>query len=151
MGLDMYLIAKARPVGDLYLNKEFEKYNPNYIAFDIGYWRKANSIHGWFDRNLDGVENCVDSCDLNLDDLLKLKKVCEELLSIRTEEEFKKAAMEKLPPMEGPFFGATNLDDENSLESYICDLKDTVRIIDSCEEFNKKMDGNCWFVYRAWW
>ncbi len=39
MGLDMYLMNKN---GD-----------------EIGYWRKANAVHGWFIRNCaDGVDNC---------------------------------------------------------------------------------------------
>ena len=43
MGLDMYLYAKSK-------NDEVE---------NVGYWRKANAIHGWFVRELaNGVDEC---------------------------------------------------------------------------------------------
>ncbi|MEG0303961.1 hypothetical protein, partial [Gordonibacter sp.] len=46
MGLDMYLTRKAKGG-----NAEHEL---------LAYWRKANHIHGWFERNTtDGyIENC---------------------------------------------------------------------------------------------
>lgn len=35
------------------------KYGFNSIAEDVGYWRKANAIHAWFVKNVQGgVDNC---------------------------------------------------------------------------------------------
>jgi len=63
MGLDMYL-----------MNNEAE---------EIGYWRKANAIHGWFVRNCaDGVDECQPIA-VSRDDLTALRQDVLEALAKR--------------------------------------------------------------------
>ncbi len=75
MGLDMYLSAKRFASGYEFLpeeKREFykkivklagvkgsERAQSAEISVTIGYWRKANAIHGWFVRELaDGKDEC---------------------------------------------------------------------------------------------
>lgn len=124
MGLDMYLTKRA---------KNNAKAEPETVI----YWRKANQIHGWFDRLIEeGIENCeyhpVSKCDL--EDLLT---TCNKVLAN------KESAPELLPVCEGFFFGGTNYDDW-----YFEDVAYTAEqirgILDS-------YDASEDFFYRAWW
>lgn len=75
MGLDMYLSANKYVSGwsftseenkaemaklsDMYGIKPHEGSPSATVSFNIGYWRKANAIHGWFVRELaDGRDEC---------------------------------------------------------------------------------------------
>lgn len=59
MGLDMYLNAKR---GD--------------INVQVGYWRKVNSVHGWFVRECaDGVDDCR-PVSVSREKLYKLRDLC---------------------------------------------------------------------------
>lgn len=49
----------------------------------VGYWRKANAIHGWFVEELaDGVDDCKD-IHVSKDDLIRLRDLCVEALANR--------------------------------------------------------------------
>jgi len=75
MGLDMYLEARKfvsgydfAPEADKHLFNQLSEISPAAPSVDspsfqltvnIGYWRKANAIHGWFVREIgDGVDEC---------------------------------------------------------------------------------------------
>lgn len=47
MGLDMYLTCRAKSG-----SSEHEL---------LAYWRKANHIHGWFERN--ATDGCIENCE----------------------------------------------------------------------------------------
>lgn len=67
MGLDMYLGARNT-------NGEFEQ---------IGYWRKANAVHGWFVRECaDGVDECQEIF-VSREQLLQLRSDCNNALANR--------------------------------------------------------------------
>lgn len=150
MGLDMYLVAKTRPtIKSFNIDKKFDIYNPSYLAFDIGYWRKANAIHRYFDSLVGGIENCQDY-DIPTESLKKLKEICEKILSASGEKQ-KVLAEELLPTQEGFFFGGTDLNDKDIFDCYLEDLKETIRIINLCEKFKEDTGGDCWFTYHAWW
>jgi len=109
MGLDMYLYAEKYIGQNDYTmvdNKMTREVNPTYLAtlksagLDnlptpdlgsvmvakcVGYWRKANAIHGWFVREL---ANGVDECQrirVDKDDLIKLRDLCVNALANRSE------------------------------------------------------------------
>ena len=67
MGLDMYLGARNK-------TGEYQ---------EIGYWRKVNSVHGWFVRECaDGVDECQEIF-VSREDLLKLRSDCNNALANR--------------------------------------------------------------------
>ena len=97
MGLDMYLSAKkfvsgyeyqgkeaTKPYRDLmtHLGIEGSKDAPSAeVSVNIGYWRKANAIHGWFVRELaDGVDECQ-PINAPREKLEELRKLCIEALA----------------------------------------------------------------------
>lgn len=151
MGLDMFLHKVKRE--------------------EIAYWRKANAIHAWFERNCaDGeLENCEDYA-VSKDDLIKLKADCQAVLKsaklvykevpVRQYDfdkkdyvEIKKTmkvlddtsvAEELLPTQSGFFFGSTIYD-----QYYVEDLEYTVKQI---TEILENTDFDEWnIVYHAWW
>lgn len=116
MGLDMYLTDSK--------------------GNDLGYWRKANAIHGWFIRELaDGIDKCQ-NIPVTKIDLEKLQDICAAVLNDISK------AQELLPPTEGCFFGTQEIGVD-----YKQDLLDTLEIINNILENTKKRK----FIYRASW
>jgi len=104
----------------------------------VGYWRKANSIHKWFVEN---VQNGVDDCEyyeVTRQHLGKLNSLVQQVLDDRN------LAMKLLPPQSGFFFGSTDID-----EWYWSELESTLKIIVDT------MESTDWdtqiVVYRASW
>jgi hypothetical protein len=120
------------------------------IVETVGYWRKANAIHGWFVENVQaGIDECQKSW-VDYNKLLELRKACEDtktaLDSIPPSEiknDYKKwdNLLENLPllPIEGFFFGSTAID-----SWFYQDLEDTITIIDDLH-----VDGT--YYYQASW
>jgi hypothetical protein len=126
MGLDMYLFAKrhvfswgedeelAKKIADLFPG--MEDFQVDCVRFQIAYWRKANSIHGWFVRNVqEDRDDCQESY-VELDKLEELYKLVTRLLEERDEG----LAAELLPSVSGFFFGSVDYN-----EDYWQDLQDT--------------------------
>lgn len=112
---------------DMYLNDRNNR--------TLGYWRKANSIHGWIVRE---KAYDVDECQkipLTRDDLKQLRKVCINVLSNPEK------AYDYLPPTVGFLFGSYAVD-----TCYFQDLQDTVKILDGALSTKKRR-----FVYQANW
>lgn len=106
------------------------------ITADLGYWRKANAIHGWFVKNIqDGNDDCG-SYYVSRESMQELRDLCQRVL------DFKHLAEELLPPQSGFFFGGTSLD-----QSYYDDLQATVEIIDQA----LKLPDSWEFEYHASW
>lgn len=115
MGLDMYLTDRQ--------------------GNDLGYWRKANAIHGYIVRShADGVDKCQ-KIKLTRGDLIELYARCLTVLLDISK------AKDLLPPTEGFFFGSYEVDD-----GYRQDLGDTVEIINKALETKKRV-----FIYQASW
>lgn len=119
-----------------------------YIEMDgdeIAYWRKANQIHGWFERRFPELENGVyipltwgDLTDL-LDDLIECAK---EIANRGTPDHLCK---DKLPTTEGFFYGSYEYDDW-----YVDDIFESVSKVLKCMcEMTK--NPNAQFTYMAWW
>ena len=153
MGLDMFLYKVKRE--------------------EVAYWRKANAIHGWFERKLgDGepLRNCGDY-HVTKEDLEELQDLCKQVLAKTKTASGKvqngsrynhetnewdpiyedgktvvnpEVAEELLPSQAGFFFGSTNYD-----QYYLEDLENTIEQIDNIlhtTDFDREE-----IVYSAWW
>jgi hypothetical protein len=148
MGLDMYLTAKRYlseydPV-EKQLKQEIDKVldtkigSVKEVSLEAGYWRKANAIHNWFVNTVqDGVDECQES-PVSLDQLQELSAIVNMVLDDNS------LAGEILPPVEGFFFGDTEID-----EWYLENLTDTKNILDNI--LNNPDSKNWQFYYQASW
>ena len=77
-----------------------------YIKVPVGYWRKANAIHGWI------VDNCADGVD-ECQEIIVSKKELQNLYNdVVSVLEGKALASEaSLNPRSGFFFGSIEMDD----------------------------------------
>jgi hypothetical protein len=178
MGLDMYLDAKTnfwahekegKIIGKIrkIFPEIYEKTEMVSISFNVGYWRKANHIHGWFVENIqEGNDDCREYY-VDRDSLMKLKKLCEEVIKkakiidgtidaglvITPESETQLVNVgeviknsdeiaELLPTKSGLFFGSQDYD-----EWYVRKTKETIEIIDRC----LKLPDNWHFYYQSSW
>lgn len=200
MGLDMYLYAETYVSKYNYSdsfdkengwsksdNDEYTKVNsigilgrlptPEFggitIAKCVGYWRKANAIHGWIVRNL---ANDVDECQqipIEREDLIRLRDVCVNELFNRDKASPDEAPIEindsqdvpslitdlmksqankpktnvldklALEPINGFFFGSTEKD-----EYYYSTLEYTIELINSLLAVD---NDEVSYYYRASW
>ena len=165
MGLDMYLSAKKHLSKINYKvlqeNNELDYNSPEAVypefndlmqltqltdvATDMygasvevtcAYWRKANQIHSWFVREVQGGEDNCGEYYVSSDKLIELLAICKHSL------ENKDPAL--LLPQGGFFFGSTDID-----EWYWNDIKSTIiqleRIL-ALPEFD-----NLSFYYNSSW
>ena len=104
------------------------------------YWRKANAIHGWFVREVQGGEDNCQQVKVAVEQL-------EALLTLVTAALRTKDAS-LLPPTGGFFFGSTDVD-----EGYWQDLEFTKKELTRVLALHKKekKDVWCWFTYRSSW
>jgi hypothetical protein len=119
MGLDMYLTKKTY-IGANYPHNEVQgsvsirtKEGPvnvklnriTEIIEEVGYWRKANAIHGWFVENVQGGEDDCRAYEVELSQLLELKAIILKIQNAKGKKR-ESLAMELLPPCDGFFFGS---------------------------------------------
>jgi len=125
------VIKEASPLG-------LGEFKPRNVTYELGYWRKANAIHGWFVRNVqDGKDECQSSY-VTLEHLQQLKEACEKVLANI------ELAPELLPGTKGFFFGNYEYD-----EYYESDLRKTALI---CDKVLTNPDSKKWWIqYRASW
>ena len=112
----------------------------SYITQEVGYWRKANQIHGWFVRE---VQNGNDDCGeytVSVSQLKELRDLCAYLLRKKN----KVLAIDLLPPTTGFFFGSDQID-----EDYWYDLRNTVEILDPIVDSKNSFMGT--FIYSSSW
>lgn len=164
MGLDMYLhreiswplfdlddsdrggyFSKGRKAAEAVLKAAGER--PLMIGASVhlqvpaAYWRKVNSVHAWFVRELaDGVDECQDIY-VSRADLERLVDTCKRVLADH------RLATDELAPQSGFFFGSTEVD-----EYYFGDLKDTVEMLTAAIEVAEEAgDEHPTWIYRASW
>lgn len=156
MGLDMYLSGK-RYMSKLFNKEDEARMNAiqeqfpelagrkgrwgddspvKEVSIEVGYWRKANHIHDWFVKNVQGGEDECRPHYVSRDHLVELKSLCEKVLADNSQ------APALLPTASGFFFGGTDYD-----EYYFDDCRDTIKIIDSALELPDSWD----FEYRSSW
>jgi len=150
---------------------------PDWFEGDIGlsmevmYWRKANQIHGWFERHVSNGElQNVTDYEVDWDTLEQLVTDCRRVLEtftwgdgLRFSDDLTKeqlGSIEKvstknealvndlMPPTQGFFFGGNEIDDW-----YFRDVLDTYlglkRVLADPWFLGQRHDVH--FVYRAWW
>lgn len=97
-----------------------DKYGYSHCYENVAYWRKANAIHNWFVKHIQGGE---DDCDVHrevtAEDLLSLYNLC---LIVKKEPQTAKTI---LPTRGGFFFGDTEYGDW-----YMQDIDSTIEQID---------------------
>lgn len=126
------------------------------IAVNIAYWRKANAIHNWFVQHCaDGIDDCT-PMHVSLEQLKALDQTLQEILQAPNEKLQRHIIEAKLPPVEGFFFGDTNLDDPEWLAVYLDDVAETHRILTKEFELNKAVDQTASslslaYQYQASW
>lgn len=184
MGLDMYLKASLyvsgvehspsrSPLFDrlaALMGVRPDEGSPSFeVSANVGYWRKANAIHAWFVKNVQGGKDDCQTSEVGREQLRSLRQDCMSVLDTvetvpatlsagqttfhsdgrvenHTREGVRVAqaeiAAKVLPVQAGFFFGSTKYDD-----GYLQDLKDTVAIIDRALALPEGWD----FAYRASW
>lgn len=103
MGLDMYLKARAyysaynfedddkkdefnRLVTALNLSQFVDSASPDAaVEFTIGYWRKANAIHGWFIKNCADGDEDASGMSVSRDKLKELRETCIKVMDEKPE------------------------------------------------------------------
>jgi len=154
MGLDMYLSKRTyvkrwdnAPENELYLVtvtrggkpvKDIESKLISEVIEEIGYWRKANQIHAWFVKNVQGgSDECQDSY-VSREQLQRLLDTVNQALAHHGK------AADLLPTQSGFFFGSTNYDDY-----YFDDLKHTREILEYALSKPNSVDAS--FYYHSSW
>jgi hypothetical protein len=125
------------------------------VEVQVGYWRKANQIHGWFERHLGVLEN-LEHYSVSRELLAKLLADCQAILKTVVKGEpgehgdyevlaiDEALANETMPPTEGFFFGAGELD-----QWYVMSLESTVNILTPL--LTEPAWAKFTFEYHAWW
>ena len=121
MGLDMYLTAKEHAPYDAPRQRDphFGEFQVGATVYEIGYWRKVNSVHKWF---VDNVQDGNDNCGEYVVSVTKLKELRSQVEAALSQP---LNAAEAMPNQSGFFFGSTDYDDY-----YFDDLRDTIKILD---------------------
>lgn len=158
MGLDMYLKARKYISGWNH-NKEGEKFlfaktlkvagltmkdvaegSPSgYLEINVGYWRKANAIHGWFVKN---VQDGKDECVAHHVSREQLQALLDDVNFVLENKGGNKTSV--LQPVGGFFFGSTAID-----EWYWEDMKYTQKLLKKILENPRLEDWE--FEYRSSW
>lgn len=161
MGLDMYLYAHKYVARKNYkeeisdtdyaTNTEFtdivsalkvesivdSEWSGMLVDIPVGYWRKANQIHGWIVNN---CANGIDECQriyISRDKAEELVSNCKQVLADNN------LAMDLLPPHGGFFFGTYDIDDW-----YLGDLEKTIEIFENIFKNDEKFES---IIYQASW
>ena len=154
MGLDMFLckinvadIGRKEPYdyGDPELNEKYRDERWDVPGEEIGYWRKANAIHGWFVNKIAGG---VDECQriyVEAEQLAGLLTTAKEAMG-RLKARDVSWLESNLPPMEGFFFGTYQYD-----EGYEEDLRNTVVILEKALTPGAFDPATERFYYQASW
>jgi hypothetical protein len=115
------------------------------VSYPVGYWRKANAIHGWFVSNVqDGNDDCG-SYHVYREQLSALAETCDLLMRAPVGAGYSELANDLLPPTAGFFFGNYEID-----EYYRQDMKYTKEMIDHV--LSVVPDNYDWsFYYSSSW
>ena len=158
MGLDMYLTKRTYVQNWDYMKESEKNYvsikgadeghikgeRVQYITEQLCYWRKANQIHNWFVKNVQGGEDDCGKYIVSLPELKQLMDVCYEVMTDNS------TAKELLPTAEGFFFGGGGYD-----EFYYTQVTNTYKIlkelVEELESYKTPLNNSAWIEYRASW
>lgn len=106
------------------------------VSVTCAYWRKSNQIHNWFVENVQkGIDDCREYY-VSKDKLKELREACRKALFNKDPQE--------LMPVEGFFFGGTDID-----QYYWDDVKATIKKLDKV--INHKDFEELSFYYQSSW
>jgi len=161
MGLDMYLTKKHyieanfghRKVNvNVNITIDGKKVNINperifEIIEQVGYWRKANQIHNWFVKNVQGGKDDCKEYWVSKEQFHELLKTVNQVLENVTLKEglIKNGypiAKKLLPTVSGCYFGSTNYD-----QYYYQDLEYTKNLLETILEED---DGGDYYYSSSW-
>jgi hypothetical protein len=120
----------------MYLQRKPRK-DEDVDVVDLGYWRKANAIHAYFTRDLEGDDN-MRKIPVKRKDLVDLKERCIKILAGGPD-----VAKELLPTASGFFWGDTDYG-----EWYLKDIQDTLNVVSEVLDDWKRTDR---VYYFAWY
>lgn len=126
---------------------KYSEFSGISVSYPIGYWRKANAIHGWFVNTLaGGVDECQEIHVPRIA-LVDLLNSCKVVMSVSVGESKQDLADEVgLMPTEGFFFGGYELD-----EYYDQDLKYTIEMLEHILTIIPENSYDWEFTYQASW
>lgn len=159
MGLDMYLEARRFVSGYNHSGEDekemfrqivgavdmLDAHDERFatVSVNVAYWRKANAIHDWFVREVQGGEDDCKSYHVSREKLMELEELCRRIVQSGEPE----VAEELLPTASGFFFGTTDYD-----EYYFEQLDWTAKRL--AEVLTKLPDGSMRgvdFYYNSSW
>lgn len=111
------------------------------VQATVGYWRKANSIHGYFVNEHAGGEDRCQPIEVSAEDL---RALLGKVKAAKAYAERNREIPEGLPGQAGFFFGATD-----DVDWYLNDMQET---IDQLEPLVSAEDADEYtYVYQASW
>jgi hypothetical protein len=155
MGLDMYLYAERAVYSGLHkddavIEHEVRKIVPlpfkitheapvRRVCYEVAYWRKANHIHDWFVKNVQGGEDDCGYYYVDIEQLEELVTLCKAVIADKDK------APELMATKAGFFFGGTDYD-----EWYFHAVEHTIKMIEPLlEKFEGYYDWD--FKYHSSW
>ncbi len=136
MGLDMYMYSTDKHIESLEVeNREKEGEEREEDQAEIGYWRKHNRLHGWFEQKWCNRHSEAET-DFNC---VRYYLNAEEL-----NELYDAVKNDKLPATEGFFFG----NDSYSYEDREEQKKEDLEIIETAK---KEIEEGRFVYYSCWW
>lgn len=115
------------------------------VSMNIAYWRKANQIHGWFVREVQGGEDNNAPYPLEREKLVELLDTVKKVL-----DGDKSVARELLPVTPGFFFGNYNEDDGYD-EYYYEQLRKTETMLEDILAEVKEGEYEYELYYQSSW
>ena len=106
------------------------------VSVNVAYWRKVNSVHGWFVKNVQRGEDDCGEYYVSHEKLKELLATCQQALFNKDPN--------LLPPQDGFFFGGTDID-----EWYWHDIKETIKKIKRVLELSEMSKLS--FYYTSSW
>jgi hypothetical protein len=145
MGLDMYLRGKRYLFDSEIEDVSFDDVlkftggrKPKEITIELGYWRKANAIHNWFVKNVQGGEDDCAEYLVQFSNLVKLRDACKEALVNNNPD--------ILEPVSGFFFGSTDIN-----EWYWQDIRETHKLMSELCQDPDILNGKIDVYYQSSW
>lgn len=106
------------------------------VSVNIGYWRKASAVHGWFVEHVqDGEDDCGN-----------YSVSIEQLYDLRNQVEMSLEGDSKLKPVDGFFFGPTNDD-----EWYNMYMRKTITLVNSAIDMYYRNHDELDIHYHSSW
>lgn len=111
------------------------------VSVNVAYWRKANQIHNWFVREVQGGEDDCKTYRVSREKLLELENLCRRI----TESGEPEVAAKLLPTASGFFFGGTDYD-----EYYFEQVDWTAKRLAELASLPEGMNGFDFYYNSSW-